>query len=279
MRDLLIGSTSQLAHYWPRENTHIISSRDIDLEELKKEQWNRIYFAFSDGRTWKTAPEHDADFQEANVAQPLRLIDELHDSCNNIVFYSTAELWNHHNGALKLEQWLDSSRPELSFLWFDFLTTPYVRSKEAITERILSRQQEGNYQNVILLFPYAFSAPMRKEQGFLFSKVFDSIVNEKHIEIGDTYHYRELLHPKFVVRQSLAATHHQIIGSGRLIFVNDFIRDLYNAFGMEYTDFVTEDLRFSSGRGTNWLASKECLYSYKELLSDTVVDLWLAKGY
>ena len=76
---------------------------------------------------------------------------------------------------------------------------------------------------------------------FLFGKVIDSIIHRKKIEIGDTYYYRELLHPSFIVDESLKMETDKIIGTGKLIFINNFIKKLYNTFDMSYGNFIKED--------------------------------------
>jgi hypothetical protein len=126
------------------------------------------------------------------------------------------------------------------------------------------------YKNVIILHPFNFNSIYRKE-GFLFTKIFDSIINNKKITIGNTYFYRELLHPKFVVEESLKATEDKIIGSGRLTFVNDFIRSLYSYFSMNYNNFVTEDFNNISNEKIFYLKSKQVLY--KNLYNDTIREL------
>jgi hypothetical protein len=148
---------------------------------------------------------------------------------------------------------------------------PYVYSKVLITSRLYQMFSE----KVVILFPMSFNSAVRKDPNFLFSKIFDSIINKKHITIGDTYYFRDLVHPKFVVKQSLKAQNHQIIGSGRLVFVNDFIRDLYAKFGMHYEHWVTENFDENQRglRVTNYLDSKSCLYYYDELLRDTCYDI------
>jgi hypothetical protein len=109
----------------------------------------------------------------------------------------------------------------------------------------------------------------------LFHKIFDSILKGRKIEIGNTYFYRELLHPAYVTKQSILATEHSIIGSGRVVFVNDFIRHLYECSGMKYEDHVLEKIDNSrkQERDIYFLDSKECLYFYSELLSDTLEDI------
>ena len=74
----------------------------------------------------------------------------------------------------------------------------------------------------------------RPSTNFLFGKIFNSVLNEEHIEIGDTYYYRDLLHTSYVASICQNVSEDKIIGSGRMFFVNDFIRDLYKAFGLKY---------------------------------------------
>ena len=96
------------------------------------------------------------------------------------------------------------------------------------------------------------------------------------IEIGDTYFYRDIVHPNFVVQQSIKSTDHKIIGSGRLIFVNDFIRDLYKNFNMNYDDYVVENISKYNEyekRKEYYLKSQKNLYTYENLLVDTINDL------
>ena len=95
----------------------------------------------------------------------------------------------------------------------------------------------------------------------------------KKITIGNTYFYRELLHPKFVVEQSIKAETDQIIGSGRLVHVNDFIRSLYSHFNLNYEDYVTEDIKYDIKQKQNifYLDSKQNLY--KNLYNDTIEEL------
>jgi hypothetical protein len=96
------------------------------------------------------------------------------------------------------------------------------------------------------------------------------------IEIGDTYFYRDIIHPKFVVSESMGATSHKIIGSGRLVYVNDFIKDLYKNYNMNYDDYVIENIgKYNEydKRKEYYLASYNKIYSYDELLKDTIEDI------
>ena len=57
--------------------------------------------------------------------------------------------------------------------------------------------------------------------------------SREKIEIGDTYFYRDIIHPKYVVERSILADKDEIVGSGRLTFINDFIRNLYHFSGLK----------------------------------------------
>ena len=70
---------------------------------------------------------------------------------------------------------------------FNYSSTNYLDSK-----RVMIAEIKDKFNNVIILHPFNFNSIYRKE-GFLFYKIFDSIINEKKITIGNTYFYRELL--------------------------------------------------------------------------------------
>jgi len=258
MNNLIIGNTSQIAHYFPRENFKFISSRDIDFAEIKKKRWNTIFLCFGEQRTFLKDCAHQC--MDINFDYTLCIINKVKKYCTKIVVYSTAELWNEENGPI------DLSTP------FNHEPTPYLLSKERLTRELF---QNSTDKTVTVLFPFNFNSVYRKP-GFLFSKIFDSIINKKQIKIGNTYFYRDLLHSKFVVEESLKAKSHQIIGSGRIVHVNDFIRDLYGYFNMTYENYVLEDLRACDKKrrkNVYFLNSPICLYAYKQLFEDTIKDL------
>lgn len=256
MRNLVIGETSQAAQYFPKENFEFVSSRSIDLGYINTYMWDRIYVCSAEQRTFMPT----ANFEEYNVQTTIGLIDRIKNNCNKIVVYSTAELWNKVHGGISLD------------LEHEFNATPYIVSKKKMTDVLLGNSDK--YSSVIILYPFNFNSTYRRS-GFLFHKIFDSILNKKKIEIGNTYFYRDLLHPAHVVKQSILATKHSIIGSGRVVFVNDFIRQLYEHSDMEYEDFVSEKIDASKRqeRDIYFLDSKDCLYSYSKLLSDTLEDI------
>lgn len=250
MKSLVIGNTSQLAHYFP-DNYEKISSRNIQLNDTK---YDRVYICFAEQRTYiKDNPDI---FFDTNVDYTLKLVDHYSKLSNKVIVYGTSELWNKCNGAI------DINTP------FNFKHHNYTESKKLMVYKI----KEKNYNNVIILHPFNFNSIYRTGD-FLFSKIFDSIINEKKITIGNTYFYRELLHPKFIVRKSLRAEKDAIIGAGRLVFVNDFIRDLYHFFEMKYEDYVTEDYKenLTSNENIFYLKSKQL--KYNQLFKDTVEEI------
>lgn len=251
--NLVIGNNSQLAQYFP-DDYEKISSRNIDFEKYKT-YYDRVYICFAEQRTY--IKDNFKIFYDTNVEYTLKVIDHFSSISNTVIAYGTSELWNNCNGAINIDT------P------FDYRISNYIESKKMMINIIHRR-----YKNVIVLHPFNFNSIYRKD-GFLFSKIFDSIINKKQITIGNTYFYRELLHPKFVVERSIIATHDDIIGSGRLIFVNDFIRSLYYYFDLNYDDYVIED---SSKNITNnekvfYLDSKDVLYSELDLFNDTIIEL------
>lgn len=252
MNNLIIGNTSQLSHYFPDEYEKI-SSRNIDFNYYKTRKYDRIFICFAEQRTFI---ENDTKiFNDINFDYTIKVIDELKNCCNKIIFYSTCELWNNCEGSISIDD-------DYNYNW-----SPYISSKELITKYI-----KTNYDNVIIIYPFNFNSPHRKP-GFLFSKIFDSLINNKKIEIGDTYFYRDIIHPKYVVERSILCNEDEIVGSGRLIFVNDFIRKLYEFMDMKYEDYVTENFNnnLKTKRKTFWKESNKCLY--EKLIEDTVDEL------
>lgn len=250
MKNLVIGNTSQLAYYFP-DDYEKISSRNIQLND---NQYDRVYICFAEQRTY--IKNNPAIFFDTNVNYTLTLIKHYSKLSNKVIVYGTSELWNNCNGAI------DINTP------FNFKHHNYTESKKLMIDKI----KEKNYNNVIILHPFNFNSIYRKD-GFLFSKIFDSIINERKITIGNTYFYRELIHPKFVVEQSINATSDNIIGAGRLVFVNDFIRNLYSYFNMDYDEYVTEDYKenITSNENIFYLKSKQL--KYNQLFKDTIDEL------
>jgi nucleoside-diphosphate-sugar epimerase len=263
VKNLVIGSTSQLSHYFPDDYVKI-SSRNIDFDFLNRENWDRIFLCFGESRKFI---EDIKIYDDVNFYFTLNVIDSLKKCCRNIIVYSTCELWNQYDGKIDL---LKS---------FNFYSTPYLQSKYRLSKYIINNREK--YHNVLILYPFNFNSPYRNNN-FLFGKIFDSLINKKVIEIGDTYFYRDIIHPKFVVRESINATSDKVVGSGRMIFVNDFIRDLYKYFELNYDDLVIENLsKFNEydRKKEYYLNSTSAFYTYNQLIEDTISDLIKNKKY
>jgi hypothetical protein len=245
MKNLVIGNTSQLAKYFPNEYEKI-SSRNI---QFTNEKYDRVYLCFSERRE-----NLDKDlYYSINIDYTLKIIDHYSKNCNNIIIYGTTEFWNAYNGAININ------------LPFKYNTNDYIDSK-----RLLIEISKKLYKNIIVLYPFEFNS-ININNNHLFYNIFDSIINKNKINIDiNTYYYKELLHPKFVVEQSIKADNDSIIGSGRLLFYNDFIRSLYLYFSMEYDDYVTEHICQNS-KNIYYFDSKKILYN--NIYNDTIREI------
>lgn len=257
MNSLVIGDTSQLAQFYP-SNYIKISARNIDYDFLLSMKWDRVFICF--GVANKNIPDKGL-YEDINFKLTLDIINKFKSITNKIVVYSTCELWNKYDGGV------DLSMP------YNFYNTPYANSKHKLTEYLISNKNE--YDNVIILFPFNFNSSFRSND-FLFGKIFNSIINKNKIEIGDTYFYRDLIHPSYVVKVSIETNENKLVGSGRLTFVNDFIRDLYTYYDLSYNSLVIEGRKnFKEYTKINefYLKSNMCYYPYSELLSKTINDI------
>ena len=93
--NLIIGNTSQLSHFFPKEGNVFISSRNINFEEIKLKRYKKIFILFAEQRTF--LKEEDNFFIDVNVKYTLKVVDKLKDYCDFVVVYSTSELWNRYN--------------------------------------------------------------------------------------------------------------------------------------------------------------------------------------
>ena len=254
--NLIVGNTSQLAPYFPNDYLGV-SSRDIDYSQFKNVEFDRVIITFAEQRTY--IMDNEKMFAEVNVDQTLEAIKFFAPHSRYVVVYGTCELWNNFEGAVNI------NTP------FKYDYSPYRQSKEIMADQIKTL----NLKNVIVLHTFNFNSPYRKP-GFLFSKIFNSIINKETIEIGDTYFYRDLIHPEYVVSRSIKATENEIVGLGRLVFVNDFIRELYASQDMEYEKYVKEDLSKSftgPPRNIFYADVRRPQYSYENLLNATINDI------
>jgi nucleoside-diphosphate-sugar epimerase len=259
MNSLIIGNTSQLSPYFPTEYERI-SSRNIVLSKYKNSYYDRIYITFAEQRLNEI--KEFKPYFDINVDLTLKIINFFKYRSNAIIVYGSCELWNMYNGAINIQ---DKFNYDLNCSY-----TGYCTSKHVMIEKIKSL----NEKNIFVLHPFNFNSPYRKP-GYLFYKIFDSIINRKKIEIGDTYFYRDIVHPKYVVERSIKCDCDEIVGSGRLIFVNDLIRDLYKSNSLDYDEYVSENLVNSNPKKPLYLKSSKILYN--NLLNDTFEDIELFK--
>jgi len=255
LNNLVIGNTSQISHYFP-DNYTKISSRNIDYSYHSKMKYDNVYICFSEQRTFiKDNPEI---FFDTNVKYTIDVINFFEQLSNRIVIFGTSELWNNIEGPINI------NTP------FNYNYSPYIKSKETLIKYIYEHK---NYKrNVIILHPFNFNTPYRKGD-YLFGKVFNSLINKKKIEIGNTDFNREIISPRFVVERSIKAEKDEIIGSGNLINVNKFIKDLYNSFNMKYEDYVTENINHNFKIQKEFYSEKKTKYNYDTILKETVEDL------
>jgi len=249
--DLVIGETSQIAHYFPK-NIVKVSSRNVP-NEIFEVSWNRVYLCFAEQRTrYAKNLEYKESFDNINVLMTLDIAQRL--KANQIIYYSTTELWNACSCAISLN------------LDFNFESDYYTDSKHRATVQILK------LENSVILYPFNFNSSYRSSD-YLFGKIFSSIQRRERVQVGNLDQNRDILHASWVAKQSLGADSHRIIGSGSFINVKNYVIDLYNHFGLSFNELVSEDADFLIQKKPIYLESDKVMYTYSELLKDTVDDL------
>jgi nucleoside-diphosphate-sugar epimerase len=256
MNSLVIGNTSQLSYYFP-EDYEKISSRNIDYDKIISKKYDSIYLLFSEQRTFLGEPLWF--FTKVNYDYTIEVIDKLKDHTDRLVIYSTSELWNNCDGCVSV------SDP------YNYNESPYIKSKEILCNHI--NNNRDIYGNVIIIYPFNFNSVHRKE-GFLFGKIFDSILNNKKISIGDINFDRDLTHPKNIVDISLTADKDCIIGSGELINVQKFIEDIFTKLNKKIIDYIEyhESNNLKIKRGSYYSCEKTI--DYNDLINLTIKDIY-----
>lgn len=256
--NLVIGSSSQLAQYFPEDYIKI-SSRNIDFDFLKNQKWDSVYITFAEQRIY----DMNIDYITPNYLYTLQIIKALIDNCNKIVCYTSCELWNELTGHINLD-----TPPK-----FYPLNNEYSISKLLLWNKIKELRTVNNkYNKVIFMHPFYFNSVYRDEY-FLFGRIFNSIINEKPIHVGNLDFYRDMVHAKFVVSKSIDQTKDCMIGAGKLFNVRDFIKDLYEINGLDFNHFVKETATVSKGKEKLIMANVDWEYTYQNLLLDTQEDI------
>lgn len=256
--NLVIGSSSQLAQYFP-EDYNKISSRNIDFSYLKNNSWNSVYITFSEQRIYET----NIDYITPNYFYTLEIISSLLENSNKIVCYTSCELWNELTGHISLD----------TPAKFYPLNNEYSISKLLLWNKIKElRKTDSKYNKVIFMHPFYFNSVYRSKY-FLFGKIFDSIINKTKIIVGNLDFYRDMVHAKFVVNKSIEQTKDCMIGSGKLFNVKQFIKDLYKINNMDFNNFVSESISVPTGKEKLIMASVDWEYTYQDLLEQTQEDI------
>jgi len=257
---LIIGNTSQLSHFFPNEIKKI-SSRNIDFESVCSKTYDKVFLLFAEQRTFLN--ESVEFFSNINFNYTIDVINKIKNVSNKVVIYSTAELWNKYDRCISLS---DN---------YNYNFTPYIKSKEILCDYI--NNNRDIYSNVVIIYPFNFNSIFRKN-GFLFGKIFDSLLQDKRISIGNTNFYRDLIHPKKIVDISLTTETDCIIGSGELINVKNFIEDLFTKLNKNIIDYIDYDdsnsLKITRGGYYNCFK----ISNYDELLNLTIKDIYEYKS-
>lgn len=266
MINLVIGNTSQLSHYFPEDYIKI-SSRNIDFDYLKHNQWNSVYITFAEQRIY----DSNIDYISPNYFYTLKIIDSLLENSKKIVCFTSCELWNALTGVIELD-----TPPN-----FSPITNEYTISKLLLWNKIKNIQFENEinytgrnelYNKVIFIHPFYFNSTYRNEY-FLFGKIFKSIINKEKIKVGNLDFYRDMVHTKFVVKKSIETKKDIMVGSGKLFHAKTFIQDLYKLNDMNFSDYVIESLPAKKKQDKMIMADVSWDYTYQDLLNDTQEDL------
>jgi nucleoside-diphosphate-sugar epimerase len=255
MNNLIIGSTSQLSNYFPL-NYKRISSRNIDVNSIINDGYENVYILFAEQRTFLN--ENDDFFLKINFYYTLDLINKIKDYVKRIVIYSTSELWNNYEGEVSID------------LKFNYNYTPYIKSKEILCNYINDNKKD--YQNIHIVYPFNFNSIYRK-QGYLFSKIFDSLINKNINYVGDLNFSRDIIHPSIIVRESINTNQDILVGSGELINIKDFVNELFQLHNVNPNDYIKLNNENNLPNHRKNYLSKIKYSDYTELLNLTYDDI------
>ena len=257
LNNLIIGDTSQLSRFFP-DSYERISARNINFDDYFDHFYDRVYILFAEQRTFDKSLIEE-DFLKVNVELTSIFIEFFSKISNKVIVYGTAELWNKHDGEIDINT-------EINYKY-----SPYVKSKEVLYKTIIDNRNMNKWENVLIIHPFNFNSLNRKE-GFLFYKIFNSLMNDVVVNVGILDINRDLIHPKYLVESSLISDYDCIIGSGKLTNVENFIKELFQSFGKNPDDYIIPDLTLASNHTGNefWLKSDK---KYDNLLKDTVDEI------
>jgi nucleoside-diphosphate-sugar epimerase len=253
---LIIGSTSQLSNYFPSQYEKI-SSRNIDIGKIKNGKYRKVYILFAEQRTYLN--ENEKFFVDVNVNYTINLINQIKDYVGDVIVYSTSELWNDYDG----EVFVDNP--------YKYNYSPYIKSKEILCNEINGRKDL--YKNVHIIYPFNFNSPYRKS-GFLFSKIFNSLINKTTNHIGNINFERDVIHPSIVVNESISAKSDKLVGCGELINIENFVYDLFNIHNMDVKNYLINNDNNNLKNVRKNYYSGISYSNYNDLLNLTIKDIY-----
>ncbi|CAB4130314.1 hypothetical protein UFOVP117_362 [uncultured Caudovirales phage] len=254
-KSLLIGNTSQLNYYFPSDYDRI-SSRNIEYNFIINGNYENVYVLFAEQRTFLN--QNDEFYLDINFRYTIDLINKIKNYVKKIVVYSTSELWNNYDGEV-----LVNSK-------FDYNYTPYIKSKEVLSNYINDNKKD--YSNVHIVYPFNFNSIYRKE-GYLFSKIFNSLINKSITEVGDLNFTRDIIHPSIIVKESININQDILVGSGELINIKNFISDLFRLHNLNSDDYIKSNSENNLPNQRKNYYSKIKYSNYNELLNLTYNDI------
>jgi len=198
---------------------------------LPLDHYRVAILSFGENRTYLNNLSQEA-FDYINVTQTLKAVERFRHISDFVVVFGSSELWSRCTGPINVETPIS------------YFNNPYTRSKH----RLVTSIREKSYRNVHLIHPFNFNTRYRTGD-FLFGKIYGSILTRSRVVLGDTYFYRDLVTASDIVNSCINPSVSEcIVGSGRLFHVNEVIRELYRSVGLEYDDYVSENINSISIR-------------------------------
>ncbi len=129
------------------------------------------------------------------------------------------------------------------------------------------------YKNVHIIYPFNFNSPYRKS-GFLFSKIFNSLINKTTNHIGNINFERDVIHPSIVVNESISAKSDKLVGCGELINIENFVYDLFNIHNMDVKNYLINNDNNNLKNVRKNYYSGISYSNYNDLLNLTIKDIY-----
>jgi GDP-D-mannose dehydratase len=126
---------------------------------------------------------------------------------------------------------------------------------------------------VIIIYPFNFNSVHRKE-GFLFGKIFKSILNDEKISIGNVDFERDLIHPSVIVNESIKTNEDILVGSGELYNVKNFIKDIFTLYNKNSDEYILTDNKNNLNNKRNGYYSCKKYSNYNDLLNLSIKDIY-----